>query len=263
MRQPTIYVPHGGGPWPWINDFGGPGAMAPLRQFLADLPGTLPEPPRAILCVTAHWEEDVVTVSTAARPGMLYDYGGFPAHTYQITWPAPGAPQVAARVQTMLEGAGIKSGVNAARGYDHGTFVPLAVAWPGAEVPTVQMSLVRGLDPATHDNIGRALQPLRDEGVLIVGSGMSYHSMRGYGTEQGARDAAIFDSWLSHSVQDPDHRSAALSKWADAPAGRSSHPREEHLLPLMVVTGAAGRDVASLPFQAPVLGTRVSAVRYG
>lgn len=263
MRQPTIYVPHGGGPWPWIKDFGGPGAMDDLRRFLVGLPDALPAPPRAILCVTAHWEAPTATLSTAAQPGMLYDYGGFPPHTYQIAWPAPGAPAVAARAQALLADAGIASADDSQRGYDHGTFVPLAVAWPDADVPVVQMSLVRGLDPAVHLAIGRALEPLRDEGVLIVGSGMSYHNMGGYGTAQGARDAQAFDHWLASAVIDADGRAAALTAWATAPAGRSSHPREEHLLPLMVVTGAAGRDRASTPFQGLVLGVPVSAVRYG
>jgi aromatic ring-opening dioxygenase catalytic subunit (LigB family) len=263
MRQPTIYLPHGGGPWPWINDFGGPGAMDALRQFLAGLPDALPEAPRAILCVTAHWEAPSATVSTAAQPGMLYDYGGFPPHTYRIVWPASGAPQVAARVKALLTQAGFPCATDEQRGFDHGTFVPLAVAWPGADVPVVQMSLVRGLDPATHLAIGRALQPLRDEGVLIVGSGMSYHNMGGFGTPAGARDSVVFDAWLTQAVMDPENRAAALMAWASAPAGRSSHPREEHLLPLMVVTGAAGSDPAATPFQGQVLGTLVSAVRYG
>ncbi|MFT5686688.1 MAG: aromatic ring-opening dioxygenase catalytic subunit (LigB family) [Myxococcota bacterium] len=263
MRLPTIYIPHGGGPWPWLTDFGGPKAMDALRDYLVGLPAALPQPPVAILCVTAHWEESVPTVSTAAQPGMLYDYSGFPPHTYQIRWSAPGSPSLAARVRTLLGEAGISSAEDPARGYDHGTFVPLAVSWPSADVPTVQLSLVRGLDPAEHLRIGQALRPLRDEGVLILGSGMSYHSMRGYGTEQGARDAAVFDDWLSASVQDPARRGAALQRWSEAPSGRASHPREEHLLPLMVVTGAAGDDRVSLPFKETILGTRVSAVQYG
>lgn len=263
VRQPTIYIPHGGGPWPWLADFGGRGAMDALRDYLAALPAALPQPPVAVLCVTAHWEEAVPTVSAASQPPMLYDYSGFPAHTYQIRWPAPGSPGLAARVQALLSAAGIPADSNESRGYDHGTFVPMAVSWPDADVPTVQLSLVRGLDPVEHLRIGEALRPLRDEGVLILGSGMSYHNMRGYGTAQGARDAAVFDDWLAAAVRDPAHRPAALQRWSEAPSGRASHPREEHLLPLMVVTGAAGDDPVSLPFQGAILGTRVSAIQYG
>ena len=215
------------------------------------------------MCVTAHWEEPVTTVSTAAAPPLLYDYYGFPPETYELAWPAPGDPSVAGRVRELLGAAGIDSAEDPSRGFDHGTFVPLAVAWPGAEVPVVQMSLVRGLDPALHLRIGQALAPLRDEGVLIVGSGMSYHNMRGFGSRRGGEDSQAFDAWLASIVADADSRGAALERWAAAPGGRASHPREEHLLPMMVVTGAAGVDVATIPYRGEVLGTTISAVRYG
>ncbi|MCB9693809.1 MAG: dioxygenase [Alphaproteobacteria bacterium] len=262
--QPTIYLPHGGGPWPWIADMAA-GTRA-LRTWLESLPSTLPEPPRAILCVTAHWEAPVATVSTASRPGMLYDYGGFPAHTYQIQWPAPGAPDVAGRVRALLGDAGIPSAEDASRGFDHGTFVPLAVAWPGADVPTVQLSLVRGLDPALHLRIGRALRPLRDEGVLIVGSGMSYHNMQGFFDAMrggpSRKDAEVFDTWLADALVRAD-RDTSLTAWDRAPRARASHPREEHLLPLMVVAGAAEGDDAQLTFRDDVLGVPVCGAAFG
>lgn len=263
MTLPAIYLPHGGGPWPWIEGFGGPGATAGLRTYLESLPDSLPEPPKAILCITAHWEESVATVSTSEKPGMLYDYYGFPDHTYAIQWPAKGSPTVAGRVRELLEGAGIATATNADRGFDHGTFVPLAVAWPDASVPTVQLSLVKGLDPEAHLAIGRALRPLRDEGVLIVGSGMSYHNMRGFGGGRGKADSVAFDAWLATAVADPSTRDEALCAWSEAPAGRACHPREEHLLPLMVVSGAAGDQPGTLPFRDTVMGVRVSAVHYG
>lgn len=263
-RTPVVFLPHGGGPWPWMDsDAFGPGAMEPLRAYLEGLPGSVGEPPRAILAVSAHWEERVPTVSTAERPPMLYDYGGFPPHTYQITWPAPGDPALAARVRGLLGEAGFETAEDPARGFDHGTFVPLAVAWPGAEVPVVQLSLVRGLDPATHLRMGRALAPLRDDGVLLVASGMSYHNMRGFGSRQGAEAAEQFDAWLAEAVtREPAARDEALLRWAEAPAARACHPREEHLLPLMVAAGAAGQDPGTVPFSAPILGTRVSAVHF-
>lgn len=264
-RQPVVYLPHGGGPWPWMNPpMGGPGALDGLRRYLEGLKAVPPEPPRAILMISAHWEEAVPTVTTSARPPMLYDYSGFPPDTYRISWPAPGEPALAARVRALLEREGLPSAEDPARGFDHGTFVPLGVAWPDADVPTVQLSLVRGLDPALHLRLGRALAPLRDKGVFIVGSGMSYHDMRGFGTAAGARSAATFDAWLDDIVTgDPERRDAALLRWAEAPAGRSSHPREEHLLPLLVVAGAAGSDTGSVPFSETVLGTKVSAVHFG
>ena len=265
-RQPAIYLPHGGGPWPWMDAsaFGALGSTEALSRYLGSLPGSLPEPPRAILMISAHWEEVVPTVSSSPRPPMLYDYYGFPPHTYQITWPAPGQPELAARVRALLGEAGLASAEDGARGFDHGTFVPLAVAWPRAEIPTVQLSLVKGLDPALHLAIGRAIAPLRDEGVLVVGSGMSYHNMRGFGTPQGQRDSETFDAWLRGAATGGKAaRDVALSSWSLAPAGRAAHPREEHLLPLMVAAGAAGEDPGAVSFSERVLGTRVSAVRYG
>jgi len=268
MRQPTIYVPHGGGPWPWMEDMSA--GMAPLRAWLERLPDELPEPPTALLCVSAHWEAEHPTVGSGARPPTYHDYYGFPEHTYRIRWPAAGAPELAARVRTLLGEAGIDSAEDAERGFDHGTFVPLALAWPDAEVPTVQLSLVRGLDPATHLAIGRVLRPLRDEGVLILGSGMSYHNMLGFRAAMGGgtalagprADSATFDAWLGIAVQGED-REEKLRRWAEAPAARACHPREEHLLPLMVVAGASDGEPATLPFRGDVLGMRVSAVRYG
>lgn len=265
-RQPSIYLPHGGGPWPWMGDdaFRALGSMAGLRTFLAQLPSLLPAPPRAILVATAHWEAPVTTVGAGVAPPMLYDYYGFPPHTYEIVWPAPGQPEVARRARELLTAAGLPSAEDTDRGFDHGTFVPLAVAWPAADVPVVQMSLVRGLDPALHLAIGRALAPLRDEGVVIVGSGMSYHDLRGYGTARGADHAEAFDAWLRAAITaSPEDRDRALTAWADAPAARAAHPREEHLIPLHVAAGAAAGDPGVVPFSEPVLGTRVSAAWFG
>lgn len=268
-RQPTLYVPHGGGPWPWLDAaalarWGGAHTYDALRAYLIGLPDTLPEAPRALLCVTAHWEAAVPTVSSAAHPPMLYDYGGFPPETYEVVWPAPGDPALAARVRALLDQAGIPSAEDPTRGYDHGTFVPLAVAWPDAGVPTVQLSLVHGLDPATHLAIGRALAPLRDEGVLIVASGMSFHNLRGFGMP-GARQAALdFDAWLQEVVSaPPPTRDAALLRWEGAPHARQVHPREEHLLPLMVAAGAAGDDLGRADFRAVTLGVEVFGARFG
>jgi len=265
-RLPAIYVPHGGGPWPFVEmGFGDPTQWATLRAYLSKaLPGALPQAPRALLCVTAHWEEDVPTVSSAAKPGMLYDYYGFPPESYQITWPAPGEPALAARVRTLLHGAGIDSGEDGQRGFDHGTFVPLKLAFESAAVPCVQLSLRHGLDPAEHLRIGRALAPLRDEGVLIVGSGMSYHNMRGFGRSGSLGESQAFDAWLRESVALPAaERDARLTRWTDAPAARACHPREEHLLPLMVVAGAGGDDRGSVPYNAQLMGVQVSAVQFG
>lgn len=263
-RMPVAYIPHGGGPWPFVEigmDRGEHDALAAYLRGLAALP---PAKPKALLVVSAHWEERVPTVMTAAAPPMFYDYYGFPAGAYELKWPAPGAPQLATRTQQLLGAAGFETASDASRGFDHGTFVPLMLTYPNADVPTLQLSLVAGLDPAQHLALGRALAPLRDEGVLIVGSGMSYHNMRGFNDPRAAAHAQAFDAWLADAVASPAaERDAALARWADAPSARASHPREEHLLPLMVVAGAAQGDRGHAAFRGRVFGKDVSAYHFG
>lgn len=260
-RMPGLYVPHGGGPWPFVElGFGDPSEYARLATYLR---GIGAEAPRAILVISAHWEAPVFTVMTSPRPPMLYDYYGFPPASYEITWPAPGDPALASRVRGLLTDAGFETAEDPARGFDHGTFVPLKLAFPDASVPTVQLSLKAGLDPEMHLAVGRALRPLRDEGVLIIGSGMSFHNMRAFRTGGGEADANRFDRWLQETVALPEaERDARLRQWASAPGGRGSHPREEHLLPLMVVAGASD-EAGTIPFSDRVLGVPVSAARFG
>jgi aromatic ring-opening dioxygenase catalytic subunit (LigB family) len=264
-RMPTIFIPHGGGPCFFMDwTMGPPDTWARMRAWLEALPSTLPEKPKAILVISAHWETKVPTVIASPKPALYFDYYGFPKHTYELTWPAPGDPALAKRVQDLLGNAGIESASDDKRGFDHGVFVPLKVAFPEAETPTVQLSLAEGLDPAEHIKIGRALAPLRDEGVLIAGSGMSYHNMRGFMSGRGREASEQFDAWLANAVElPPSDRNASLTKWSDAPAARDSHPREEHLLPLMVTAGAAGDDPGKRIYKDDVMGVTVSAVRFG
>jgi len=241
--------------------------MSPAeRQSLAGYLSGIAEGlrPRAVLVVTAHWEAPCPTVSSAAHPAMLYDYTGFPPESYQIRWPAPGHPTLAEEVRALLAAAGLATAADPHRGFDHGTFVPMKLAFPEASVPTVQLSLIRGLDPAQHLAMGRALAPLRDAGVLILGSGMSYHNMRGF-FRPGARPASeAFDGWLAVTVTAaPAVRAARLLRWTEAPAAREVHPREEHLLPLHVVVGAAGDDPGWVDWRGDVFGRVVSAHRFG
>jgi aromatic ring-opening dioxygenase catalytic subunit (LigB family) len=200
---------------------------------------------------------------TSAAPPMLYDYYGFPPESYEITWPAPGNPELAARVRGLLEHAGFETAADAERGYDHGTFVPLKLTYPDADMPICQLSLIRGLDPAKHIALGRALAPLRDEGVFIIGSGLSYHNLRAFGP--GARPVSVaFDSWLREAISLPaEARDRALVGWSSAPAARQAHPREEHLLPLMVVAGAAGDDLGMITYKGTLLELQISAHQFG
>jgi aromatic ring-opening dioxygenase catalytic subunit (LigB family) len=244
---------------------GEPHELDALAKYLGSVAHIPKTPPKALLVVSAHWEERVPTVMSHAQPPMLYDYSGFPPESYTITWPAPGEPQLAQRVRSLLKAAGIESGEDKTRGFDHGTFVPLKVAYPKAHLPTVQLSLRAGLDPKEHLAMGRALAPLRDEGIFIIGSGMSFHNMRAFRmSQQAIPSAAAFDEWLQHTVTGPaKSRDDHLATWEHAPAARLSHPREEHLLPLMVIAGAAGDDIGKVGYRGTFLGLKLSAFHFG
>jgi aromatic ring-opening dioxygenase catalytic subunit (LigB family) len=242
------------------------GAYDALQASLQDMPRQLGMTPAAVLVISGHWEAPVFTVMASPRPPMIYDYSGFPAHTYRVSYGAPGSPRTAERVRDLIEAAGFPARLDTERGFDHGTFSPLAVIYPDAEVPVLQLSLKIGYDPAEHIALGRALAPLRDEDVLILGSGLSYHNLREFGP--GARGASqAFDRWLEQTLveSDPDERTARLIDWAAAPAARKAHPREDHLLPLMVAVGAAGDDTANRVYHEDDFlgGIAVSSFRFG
>ena len=271
-RLPTLFLPHGGGPC-FFMDWDPPDTWKRMAEYLRTVPGNVGSRPKALLVISGHWEEKVATIQNNPAPPLLYDYQGFPPSTYQIKFPAPGAPDVSARVGELLGTEGIPYNYDNARGFDHGVFVPLKVAFPNADVPIVQLSLLASMDPAEHIRIGQALAPLRDEGVLIVGSGMTYHNMRtlmasmrgganGRGADPGSQR---FDDWLEEVLTEktPEARIAALSEWAKAPAARGAHPREEHLLPLHVAVGAAGTDPGRRTLKDVVMGAVESAFRFG
>lgn len=240
-RLPTYFISHGGGPWPYMPEM--TPVMAKLKASLEGIVQELGQRPKAVLVITGHWEEREFAVSSSPSPSMIYDYGGFPAHTYQVKYGAPGSPELAQRVQSLLQAAGIPARLDPDRGFDHGTFAPLAVMYPQAEMPVVQLSLRVDFDPAIHLAVGRAIAPLRDEGVLIVGSGLSYHNLRAFGP-QGREASHLFDGWLQEVLtrNAPDERTHQLIRWSEAPAARQAHPREDHLLPLMVAVGAAAAE---------------------
>ena len=263
-RMPVAFVPHGGGPWPFVEMGLPPAEIEGLKRYLESVRELPTTPPRALLVVSAHWEEPVPTVMTAAHPPMLYDYYGFPAESYRLTWPAAGDPSLAAEVAAVLGQAGFRTATDSARGFDHGTFVPLKVTYPDASVPAIQLSLLSGLDPAQHIALGRALAPLRDRNVFIIASGMTFHNLRAFGDPRASAYSEAFDQWLRDVMQrTPDDRVRALTRWTEAPAARIAHPREEHLIPLMVATGAAGDDAATLAYNGTFGGTRLSAYHFG
>ena len=265
MKQPVFFLSHGGGPWPWLD-----GAFrenfAWLEASLKALMAQLPERPRAVLAVSGHWEEPEFTVSSAAQPGMVYDYFGFPEHTYSIRYTAPGDPALAARVRELAGAAGIAMGDDPARGFDHGTFSMMQPIRPEADLPVVSLSMKQGYDPAAHFALGRALAPLREEGVVIMGSGLTYHNLRMFDA-RAADPSSRFDAWLRQTLLDlaPEARAAELMRWEQAPAARAAHPREDHLIPLMVALGAASDDPATCIYSQADLfgGITVSSWRFG
>jgi aromatic ring-opening dioxygenase catalytic subunit (LigB family) len=235
-----------------------------LETWLRGLPSEVATTPSAILVVSAHWEAATITLTSAAAPDLIYDYSGFPEHTYRLRYDVPGDPDLAETIRKRLLMAGIESRCDATRGLDHGVFVPLLVAYPEARIPVVELSLRADLDPAFHLRVGEALASLRDEGVLLVGSGMSYHAMQGFGTPEGARAATAFDDWLCEVLDaEPASRSNALRAWSRAPGARESHPREEHLMPLMVVAGAGRDDRGRCLFSDEIMGVTISAFAFG
>lgn len=263
---PTLFIPHGGGPC-FFMETQPPELWDKLAAYLQSIGPSLGVKPKAVLLISGHWEEPHPTVNSAPNPPLLFDYYGFPEHTYQLTYPAPGSPALANRARELLAKAGIASGANDTRGLDHGVFVPFKLVFPDADIPIVQLSLHDSLDAAIHLQIGRALAPLRDEGVLIVGSGMSYHNLREMFQDAPRfnEPAAQFDEWLTGAVTDPDagERERKLASWQQAPGALRCHPRPEHLLPLMVAAGAAGDDVGVRAFNDRVLGKALSGFQFG
>ncbi len=260
-RLPSYFLCHGGGPWPYLQ---GPfrEQLRGLETGLLDVPRQLPQRPRAVLVVSAHWITDDFAVSTAAAPGMVYDYAGFPPEMYRVRYPAPGAPALAERAAQLLEDQGWTVRRDAGRGMDHGVFSLMQTMYPQADMPVAMLSLRASFNADEHFRAGQALAALRDEGVLIIGSGMSCH-------EHGAGMAvasAGFDTWLRRQLleADPAARRRALANWAGAPYARTVHPQEDHLLPLMVAAGAAEDEPASCVYGERLMGRiTISSYRFG
>ena len=254
-----VYFSHGGGPLPILGD---PGHKA-MVDFMRELPSQLRKPD-AILVVSAHWEASPVTVMDGVTPPMFYDYYGFPEEAYAINYPAPGSPRLANQLVEILTGKDIPVRTDSQRGFDHGLFIPLKLMYPRADIPALQISLLRGLDPAFHIALGNALRKLMQENILVVGSGFSFHNLQAFAwggnpKSDPANDA--FQDWLIEVVTrlpSQEEREQRLKEWEKAPSARYCHPREEHLLPLHVCLGMAN-EPAKLVFDDYILGKRAVA----
>lgn len=250
-----IYFSHGGGPLPILGD---PGHQA-MIDFMRELPARLRKP-KAILVISAHWEESAATLMGAEHPVMFYDYYGFPEQAYTITYPAPGSPNYARRISELLKQNNIPTRIDFERGFDHGLFIPLKMMYPQADIPALQLSLLRGLDPAPHLALGKALRELASENLLVIGSGSSFHNLRAFFQQRSATDSAndAFQDWLIETCAgslSPSERERRLLRWEQAPSARYCHPREEHLLPLHVCYGMAD-NAAQVIFDGQIGGKR-------
>jgi 4,5-DOPA dioxygenase extradiol len=255
-QSQIIYFSHGGGPLPILGD---PGHRS-MIDFMTALPEKL-HTPNAIVVISAHWEERIPTLLGSERPPMFYDYYGFPEEAYKINYPAQGDPALAKRIVEFLETGNIPASIDPTRGFDHGLFIPLKLMYPTADIPCIQLSLIRGLDAAAHIVLGKALKPLRDENILVIGSGFSFHNMSAFSWQSlespdPANDA--FQDWLietcTGNISEPE-REKRLIEWMKAPSARYCHPREEHLLPMHVCQALAGKP-AEVVFDDKILGKR-------
>jgi aromatic ring-opening dioxygenase catalytic subunit (LigB family) len=257
-----VYFSHGGGPLPILGD----ASHQAMVAFMEQLPAQLHKP-ELIVVISAHWEEKAATLLGASHPPMLYDYYGFPPQAYEITYPAPGSPADARKIASLLAENQIAAEIDTQRGFDHGLFIPLNMMYPAADIPCLQLSLVRGLNPAAHVALGKALRALSQENVLVIGSGFSFHNMRAFTwradkTCDPENDA--FQDWLIETCTAPlsqAEQEQRLVGWTQAPFARYCHPREEHLLPLFVCQGLAGHPGKKI-FDAPILGKRAVAFQW-
>jgi 4,5-DOPA dioxygenase extradiol len=223
-------------------------SQLPAKRFLETMGASLPTP-KAIIMVSAHFEHAGVAVVTDPNPPMIYDFGGFEAELYEKVYAAPGSPQIAAKALALLEQAGLNPAAIAHRGYDHGTWNPLILAYPNADIPIVQVSVDPRKSARHHYEIGQALAPLAKEGVMIIGSGHITHNLRGF--FHRGRDpkfdamidqaSAAFVAWIEDCVTRGDHE--ALLDWeTKAPFPKENHPTSEHFMPFFVALGAGGQE---------------------
>lgn len=251
-----IYFSHGGGPLPILGD---PEHKA-MIDFMKALPGQIKKPD-AILVISAHWEEEKPTLLGAKNPQMFYDYYGFAPEAYQIQYPAPGNPELAEQIVKLLGKNNIEAKIDTERGFDHGLFIPLKMMYPEANIPAIQLSLISGLNAQKHINLGKAMRDLKDKNILVIGSGFSFHNMLAFMQEdhnsQNIKNNT-FQDWLIKIITSDlpeEGREDALISWENAPNARYCHPREEHLLPLHVCQGLAGKP-GKLIFDDKIFGFR-------
>jgi len=252
-RMPVVFVSHGGGPSFFMDGQGGRlqsiDMNSEAKKSLERLPKMLnAERPSAIVVVSGHWEstDEVLVGGKDAYTELYYDYGGFPPFTYKLEYKAPAAPHLAERITQLIKNNDIRASIDKKRNWDHGVFIPLKVMYPNADIPVVEVSILDSFNPAIHISIGKALAPLRDEGVLIVGSGFATHNFRS--NPQKARE---FPLALEQAITTlgAEEREEMFVNWTKMPNAREAHAREDHLIPFHVVLGAAGADKGKVMYK--------------
>ena len=252
--MPALFVNHGGGPLPLLGD----PRHTKLSKYLSSSMKSFPIP-TAILIASAHWETAVTTFVGQEDPGLLYDYYGFPPESYQIDYPIRSSSKYLNKARKLLDGAGIASKVEP-RAFDHGVFVPLKLMYPSATVPVVQISLPASRDPSYVIKLGEVLRPLREEGVLIIGSGMSFHNLPEFFSDDPSKlsRSTAFDRALKEVMHSAD-RTSKLRSWNSLPSARYCHPSEDHLMPLLFVAGAAyPEEACSVVYEDTLMGAKIT-----
>lgn len=255
----ALFLSHGGGPMPLLGDPGHSQMIACLKDIAQLIPK-----PEAVLVVSAHWEAPVLRITSGKAPSLIYDYYGFPPESYEIQYPCSGEPDLAQEVYQMLTTAGIQAELDHQRGFDHGVFVPLKLMYPEADIPCVQLSLAKSLDPEFHIQVGQALRSLHEKNVLVIGSGFSFHNLRAFfnpGSEEAYKQNSAFEDWLvetcSSKTFTENERAQRLSNWSQAQGARYCHPRAEHLIPLHLCYGVA-QSASTHHYAIEILGMKSS-----
>lgn len=263
--SPVLYLPHGAGPLPLLGDKNHESLVAFLKGITESI-----RVPSAILVISAHWEERHATITSGSQPKIIYDYSGFPPQAYDVQYPAVGNPTLAQEIFDLIEREEIDVRLNVSRGFDHGMYVPLKLMYPEAQIPCLQLSLLKNLLPTEHIELGKSLASLRTKNVLIIGSGLSFHNLGLFFRPEidSHKKSVAFDHWLADTCTNAtlsiSERENRLVAWEKAPYARHCHPREEHLLPLHVCFGAASVETptASVIFNEDFMGARTTALQW-
>ena len=259
-KASIVYFSHGGGPLPLLGDPG----HAKMISFLQELSLHIKKPD-AIIVFSAHWEASIPTIIGSKNPALFYDYYGFPPEAYSIDYPLPGNPELSNKIKTMFDQHAIKSNIDISRGFDHGVFIPLKIMYPDAVIPTVQISLVNGLDPLEHIALGNALEELAQENILFIGSGFSFHNLQlfswNYMNMEDPKNNEFQDALINICTKETSYEKARnmLVDWKALPNASYCHPREEHLLPLHICFGLA-KTAGTVAFDDYILGKRSVAI---